>query len=83
MQTLLTTTINATCTVPVATLCKGDERVTSLEEHGGFSQQQAGTVIEQTEKGKRSPSQAGRAHKGRLVKDSTTLGHAELGGPAA
>lgn len=46
MPTLLKTTINATYTVPVATLYEGNERMTRIKIFCGLSQQQVGDVIE-------------------------------------
>lgn len=46
MPSLLKTTVNAIYMVPVATLCKGNERMTRIKILCDLSQQQMGSVIE-------------------------------------
>lgn len=46
MPILLQTTINVTYTVPVATLSKGNERMTRIKILCSLSQQQTGSVTE-------------------------------------
>lgn len=61
IPTLLKTTINATYSVPVATLAKGNERMTRIRILCGPFQQQMGDVIEEAQEKKQVPFLSGKS----------------------
>lgn len=61
MPSLLQSTVNAPYAVPVATLCKGNERMTRIKILRGLSQQQAGSMTEETQEKKREPFLSGKS----------------------
>lgn len=74
MPSLLKTTANAIYMVPVATLCKGNERMTRIKILCDLSQQQMGNVIEWAQKKSESPSWVERAQQKTVIKWINPLG---------
>lgn len=72
MQTLLKTTMNATYTVPVATLSKGNEWMTRIKILCGLSQQLWEVWL--TKHRSESPPRVGRAQQKAIIKWISQLG---------